>query len=61
MREAEPMRFNPRALLVLTAFCLFVLMAVSHGSGWTSAGEAVATVLILLSLAGVMRESRRTG
>jgi len=54
------MRFNPKALLVCVAFCLLVIMALSSGSGWTHAAEATASVFILLSLFGFMRDGPRT-
>jgi hypothetical protein len=53
------MRVNPKALLVSIAFYLLVAMALSSRSGWAHAVEATASVLILLSLAGFMREGHR--
>jgi hypothetical protein len=53
------MRFNPKALLVFVAFCLLLTMALSSGSGWAHAAEAIASVLILLSLFGFMRDGQR--
>jgi hypothetical protein len=54
------MRFNPKALLVFVVFCLLLGMALSSGSGWIRAAEATVTVLILLSVAGFMRDQQRT-
>jgi hypothetical protein len=54
------MRFNPKALAVFVGFCLLVAMALSSGSAWTHAAEAIASVLILLSLFGFMRNGQRT-
>jgi hypothetical protein len=54
------MHFNPMALLIFVAFCLLVAMALSSGSGWTRAAEATASVLILVSLFGFMRDRQRT-
>ena len=54
------MRFNAKALLVFVAVFSFLAMAVSSsGSQWKGAGEAVASVLIVLSLLGFMRDGRR--
>jgi hypothetical protein len=54
------MRFNPKALAVFVGFCLLVAMTRSSGSAWTHAAEAIASILILLSLFGFMRDGRRT-
>jgi hypothetical protein len=55
------MRFNPKALLVLVGFGALVLMASSdRGGGWLHFAEAVSTIVILLAVAGVLRE-RGTG
>jgi arginine exporter protein ArgO len=49
------MTFNPRALLVLIGFAGLVALAVgSNGGAWFHAGEAVATVIILLGVAGLL-------
>jgi hypothetical protein len=53
------MRFNPKALLVFVAFWLLIATALSSGTGWARAAEASASVLILLSLAGFMRDRSR--
>lgn len=55
------MRFNPKALVVFIAVFLFLALALSSaGSEWKGAGEAVASVLIVLSLVRFMRDGRRT-
>jgi hypothetical protein len=54
------MDFNPRALLVLVAFCLLLVMALTSGSGWMRAAEATASVFIALSLFGFFRDGQRT-
>jgi hypothetical protein len=51
-------QFHPKAILVLAAFCLLLLLALSSGSAWIHAGEAVVTVLILLNLFGFAGTSR---
>jgi hypothetical protein len=51
-------RFNPKAILVLVAFCLLLLLALSSGSAWIHGGEAIVTVLILLNLFGFAGASR---
>jgi hypothetical protein len=53
------MRLSPLALLVSAVFYLLLAMAVSSRSGWAHAAEAAATVLMLLSLAGFMRDGHR--
>jgi hypothetical protein len=52
------MRFNPKALLVLVGFGVLLTTASSaDGGGWFHFAEAVATLVILLGLAGFLRES----
>jgi hypothetical protein len=53
------MRVNPKALLLSVAFYLLVAMALSSRPGWAHAAEASASILILLSLAGFMRDGHR--
>ena len=53
------MRVNPKALLVSVAFYLLVATALASHSGWAPATETTASVLILLSLAGLMRDGHR--
>ena len=55
------MRFNPRALVLFVSVCLFVVLATSSGSAWVSAAEAVTSVVILLSLFGLLRGRRQAG
>ena len=52
------MTFDPKALLVLVAFFLLMLMALSSGSAWFHLAEAVVTVLIVLNLFTLSRASR---
>ena len=52
------MQFNPNAMLILAAFCLLLLMALSSGSAWIHGGEVVVTVLILLNVFGFTGASR---
>jgi hypothetical protein len=56
------MRFNPKALGVFILFCLLVATTtLKSGAGlWAHVAEATASVLILLSLVGFMRDGRRT-
>jgi hypothetical protein len=56
------MYFNRKALEVFVVFCLLVATTtLKSGSGlWAHATEATASVLILLSLFGFMRDGRRT-
>jgi hypothetical protein len=55
------MRFNPKALVVFVAGFLFLALALSSsGSEWKGAGEAIASVLIVLSLVGFLGDGRRT-
>jgi len=54
------MRFNPKALLVFVAFFLFLAIALSSGSDWKAAEEAVAGVLVAAASWGFMRDRRRT-
>jgi hypothetical protein len=51
------MKFNPKALLVLAGFGGLLVMASSADGGWLHFAEAVATVVILLGVAGFLRES----
>jgi hypothetical protein len=52
------MVFNPKALLVLVGFGVWLTMASSgDGGGWPHFAEAIATVVILLGVAGFLRES----
>jgi hypothetical protein len=53
------LRVNPKAVLVSVTFYLLVAAALSFRSGWAHAAEATASVLILLSLAGFMRDGHR--
>lgn len=53
------MQFHPKAILVLAAFCLMLLLALSSGSAWIYGGEAVVAVLILVNLSGLAGASRR--
>jgi hypothetical protein len=55
------MRFNPKALPIFVGFCLFLAMPLSPGSGWAHAAEAIASILILISLSGFgfMRDRQR--
>jgi threonine/homoserine/homoserine lactone efflux protein len=54
------MKFNPKALLVLVGFGTLLLAASSgHASGWLQVAEAVSTIVILLGLAGFLREGGR--
>jgi len=51
------MQFNPKALLVLLVFLvLFVMALSSNGGGWFDFAEAVASVVILLGVAGFLRD-----
>ena len=51
------MKFNPKALLVLVGFGVLLSMASSgKGDGWSHFAEAVAAVVILLGVAGFLRE-----
>jgi hypothetical protein len=53
------MQFNPKALLVLVGFGMLLAMALSsNGGGWFHFGEAVATAVIVLGLAGLLPGSR---
>jgi hypothetical protein len=55
------MTFNPKALLVLVGFGALLLMASSsNAGGWLHFAEAVSTIVILLGVAGFLRE-RGTG
>jgi hypothetical protein len=49
------MRFNPAALAVLAGFVALLALALSsRGGAWFHAAEAVATVIILLGVAGFL-------
>jgi hypothetical protein len=51
------MKFNPRALLVLVGFGALLLMASSgKAGGWLHFAEAVSTIVIVLAIAGFLRE-----
>jgi len=51
-------QFNSKALLVFVGFGGLVAMAVSsNGGGWFPVAEAVASVFILLGLAGFLSQS----
>ena len=54
------MRFNPKALAVCIGFFLLLAMTLSSGSAWTHAAEAIASILIVMSLFGLMRDGQRT-
>jgi ABC-type uncharacterized transport system permease subunit len=47
------MQINRTGLMVFTAFCVLLWAAISQ-SAWMPVAEAVATVLILLGLAGIL-------
>ena len=52
------MKFNPKALLVLIGFGVLLALASSgNGGGWFHFAEAVATSIIVLGVAGFLRES----
>jgi threonine/homoserine/homoserine lactone efflux protein len=52
------MTFNPKALLVLVGVGALLLMATSgHPSGWLHFAEAISAIVILLGVAGFLRES----
>lgn len=52
------MKFNPKALPVLVGFGVLLIVASSaDGAGWAHFAEAVAAVVILLGVAGFLRES----
>ena len=54
------MKFNPKALLVFVGFGALLLMATSgKASGWLHFAEAVSTIVILLGVAGFLREGGR--
>jgi hypothetical protein len=51
------MTFNPRALLVLVGVGALLLMASSSkAGGWLHFAEAVSTIVILIGVAGFLRE-----
>ena len=51
------MQFNPKALLILLGFLVLLVMAMSsNGGGWFHVAEAVASVVILLGVAGFLRD-----
>jgi hypothetical protein len=51
------MQFNPKALLVLLGFLVLLVMATSsNGGGWFHVAEAVASAVILLGVAGFLRD-----
>jgi threonine/homoserine/homoserine lactone efflux protein len=53
------MKFNPKALLVFVGFgVLFAVALSSNGDGWSHIAEAVSTVVILLGVAGFLREDQ---
>ncbi len=53
------MQFNPKALLVLIGFFVLLALALSsNGGGWFYLAQAVATVVILFGLVGLLRERR---
>ena len=53
------MKFNPAALLILIGFAsLFAVAVSSDGSGWVHFAEAVASIVMLLGLAGFLRGGR---
>jgi len=52
------MTFNPQGLLVLVGFGVLLTLALSSpGGGWFRFAEAVVTVIVLLGVAGLLRES----
>jgi hypothetical protein len=53
------MHFNPKALLIFVAFCLLLVMSLTSGSGWMRAAEAATSVLIALSLCGLLSDRQR--
>src|SRR4029078_12799038 len=58
-RENAAMHFSPKALLVFIGFFVLLALALSsNGGGWFYVAEAVATVVILLGVAGLLRERR---
>ena len=59
--EEPDVRFNPQALVVFVVVCLLLTAAGSSGGDWVHAAEAVTSVLILLSVIGMFRGSRRVG
>jgi hypothetical protein len=53
------MKFNPKALLILIGLASLLAVAVSsNGGAWFHFAEAVASVVILLGLAGFLRGGR---
>ena len=53
------MHFSLKALLVFIGFFVLLALALSsNGGGWFYVAEAVATVVILLGVAGLLRERR---
>jgi hypothetical protein len=52
------MKFNPKGVLVLVGFGVLLTMAsLPDGSDWSHFAEAVAAVVILLGVAGFLRDS----
>jgi hypothetical protein len=51
------MKFNPKALLVLVGFGVLLTLSSSGNGGWFHFAEAVATIIIVLGVAGFLRES----
>jgi hypothetical protein len=57
-RKGRDMKFNPKAFLVLVGFgVLLVMTSSSNGGGWFHFAEAVASAVILLGVAGFLREN----
>jgi hypothetical protein len=53
------MKFNPKALLILIGLASLLGVAVStDGGGWVHFAEAVASIVMLVGLAGFLRGGR---
>ena len=52
------MQFNLKGLLIFIAFAALIAVASSNGGTWFHIGEAVATVIILAGVAGLLTGNR---
>jgi hypothetical protein len=56
--QGHKMQFNLNGLLIFIAFAALIAMASSNGGTWFHIGEAVATVIILAGVAGLLTRNR---
>jgi len=53
------MLFDPKALLLFIGFVVLLVLALaSNGGGWFYVAEAIATVVILLGISGLLHERK---